>query len=282
MEKINFKPLLVILILFLGFLSWRNFGEKILPKKNGYLNQLEIKKENIQKITLTQNEKSLEIKKDKGVWQVAGKKAKEVQVNDLLEILFPSSEPVLVAKTSSRHKEMKVDDQGALKIKLNEEKEIWLGVGSGGNYLRFPGKDEVWFVAGSWFSPTIDFSFWVDKTIISLDSSKLKKIEWRSPPKIKTYEKKEGSWWEKEKKIEDKILDPIITTLSPLIADEVIEKERPTGYSLSPKITLTLDWEGGQEKLEFFKGTKNWLIKRGSDNEEFLIGEEKIKNLISF
>lgn len=280
MEKINLKPLIIIILLILGVLGWRSFGGKILPKSDGYLRQLGIKKEAVIVISLSQKDKSLEIKKEEDAWRIEGKKAKEVQVSDLLGVIFPEKEPELVAKTSSRHKEMKVDEENAIKIKLNGEKEIWLGTAAGGNYLRFPGKDEVWLVSSSWFSPTVDFSFWADKTIISLDSSRLKKLEFHSSSKIKVFERKEGSWWQGEEKIEDQILEPVINTLSPLIAEEVVKEGRPAGYPQAPTVTLKIEWDGGEEKLEFFKGSKDWLVKRNSDGEEFLVGEEVGKKFL--
>jgi len=151
---------------------------------------------------------------------------------------------------------------------------------AGGNYLRFPGSDEVWLVKGSWYSPTVEFSYWAEKTIISLDTSKLKKIDWRSPPRARVYEKKDNSWWEGEKKVEEKKVEPIISGLSPLTAEEVIEDQRPSGYSQAPTVTLAVEWEGGSEKLEFFAGKDKYLVKRNSDGQEFLISSQTAKKFL--
>jgi hypothetical protein len=223
----------------------------------------------------------VELKKEDGVWKIKGKKAKEMEVNELLAVLFPQNPPETAAKTSSRHSQMGVDEGGAIKIKLNGEKEIWLGKSTaGGNYLRFPGSDEVWLVKGSWYSPTVEFSYWADKTIISLDTTKLKKIDWRSPPRIRVYEKKDNSWWEGEKKVEEKKIEVITSNLMPLTAEEVVEDQRPAGYSQIPKVTLAIEWEGGSEKLEFFAGKDKYLVKRNSDSQEFLISSETAKKFL--
>jgi len=223
----------------------------------------------------------VELKKEGEIWKIKGKKAKEMEINELLAVLFPQNSPEIVAKTSSRHSQMGVDESGAIKIKLNGEKEIWLGKSTaGGNYLRFPGSDEVWLVKGSWYSPTVEFSYWVDKTIISLDATKLKKIDWRSPPRIRVYEKKDNSWWEGEKKVEDTKIQSVTSGLSPLVAEEVIEDQRPAGYSPVPKATLAIGWEGGSEKLEFFAGKDKHLVKRSSDSQEFLISSETAKKFL--
>ena len=281
MEKINFKILLVIILILGAVLGWRAYKGKILPKKGDYFQKLGIKKEQVRTITLSQQEKSVELKKEGEVWKIKGKKAKETEANELLAVLFPQNAPQIVAKTSSRHSQMGVDEGGAIKIKLNGEKEIWLGKStSGGNYLRFPGSDEVWLVKGGWYSPTVDFSYWADRTIISLDTSKLKKIDWRSPPRIRVYEKKDNSWWEGEKKVEEKKIEPITTSLTPLTAEEVVEEQRPEGYTQVPKATLEIEWEGGSEKLEFFPGKDKYLVKRNSDGQEFLISSETAKKFL--
>jgi hypothetical protein len=263
MEKANFKLLILIFAILVGLFVWRVGGEKILPKESGYFQKLGIKKEAVRVISLTRQGKSLELKKEDNVWRVNGKKAKEVQVTDLLAVLFPGGEPPLVAKTSARHSQMEVDEGQAVKIKINGEKEVWLG---GGKYLRFPGSEEVWLVSQGAFTPTVDFSYWADKTIISLDSSKLKKIDWRSPPRIRVYEKKDNP--------------PIVSALSPLTAEEVVEEQRPFGYSSVPKATLGIEWEGGSEKLEFFAGKDKYLVKRNSDGQEFLISSETAKKFL--
>jgi len=281
MERINFKVLLIIILALGAVVGWRTTGGKFLSQKSGYFQKLGIKKEQVRTIGLSQQEKIVELKKEGEIWKIKGKKAKETEVNELLAVLFPQNTPQIVAKTSSRHQQMGVDEGGAIKIKLNGEKEIWLGKSTaGGNYLRFPGSEGVWLVKGSWYSPTVEFSYWVDKTIISLDISKLKKIDWRSPPRIRVYEKRDNSWWEEEKKIEDKKVESIISSLSPLIGEEVIEDQRPAGYSQVPKVTLAIEWEGGSEKLEFFAGKDKYLVKRNSDGQEFIISSETAKKFL--
>lgn len=281
MERINFKILLIIILILGAVVGWRVAGEKILPQKSDYFKKLGVKKEQVRTINLSQQEKVVELKKEGEIWKIKGKKAKETEVNELLTVLFPQNSPEIVAKTSSRHSQMGVDEGGAIKIKLNGEKEIWLGKSTaGGNYLRFPGSEEVWLVKGSWYSPTVEFSYWVDKTIISLDISKLKKIDWRSPPRIRVYEKKDDSWWEGEKKVEEEKIEPITTSLTPLTAEEVIEEQRPAGYPQVPKATLELEWEGGSEKIEFFAGKDKYLVKRNSDGQEFIISSETAKKFL--
>jgi len=267
MERINFKVLLIIILVLGAVVGWRVVGGKILPQKSEYFQKLGIKKEQVRTINLSSGGKSVELKKEGEVWKIKGKKAKETEVNELLAVLFPQNPPEVVAKTSSRHSQMGVDEAGAIKIKLNGEKEIWLGKSTGGgNYLRFPGADEVWLAKGSGYSPTVEFSSWADKTIISLDTSKLKKIDWRSPPRIRVYEKKDNP--------------PIAAALAPLTADEVVEDQRPAGYSQAPKATLEIEWEGGSEKLEFFVGKDKYLVKRNSDGQEFLISPQTAKKFL--
>jgi len=284
MERINFKILLIIILVLGGVVGWRMMGGKILPRRfrrDGYFQKLGIKKEQVRIINLSQKDKSVELKREGEIWKIKGKKAKETEVSELLAVLFPQNPPEIVAKTPSRHQQMGVDEAGAIKIKLNGEKEIWLGKNtSGGNYLRFPEGDEVWLVKGSWYSPTAEFSYWVDKTIISLNTTKLKKIDWRNSSQTKVYEKKDNSWWEGEKKVEEKKIEPIITGLSPLTAEEVVEDQRPAGYSPVAKLTLEVEWEGGSEKLEFFSGKDKFLVKRNSDGQEFLISSETAKKFL--
>ena len=281
MERINFRVLLIIILVLGAVVGWRVVGGKILPQKSEYFQKLGIKKEQVRTINLSFQGKSVELKKEGEVWKIKGKKAKETEVNELLAVLFPQNPPEVVAKTSSRHSQMGVDEAGAIKIKLNGEKEIWLGKSTaGGNYLRFPSADEVWLVKGSGYSPTVEFSYWAEKTIISLDTSKLKKIDWRSPPRIRVYEKKDNSWWEGEKKVEEKKVEPITSGLSPLTAEEVIEDQRPSGYSQTPTVTLAVEWEGGSEKLEFFAGKDKYLVKRNSDGQEFLISSQTAEKFL--
>lgn len=271
MEKIKLKPLLICLVLLAGILGWQWKGRKIFLSRRGYLANLKMKKEEVRVVSLTSEGKTLEIKREGSEWKVKGKKAKEMLVNDLLAVVFPQEEPELVAKTASRHSEMGVDEGKAIKIKI-DGKEIWLGKEViEGNYLRIPGKDEVWLVKGRGISPTAEFSYWADRTIIFLEQSKAKKLIIKTPKIQRFFEQKEGKWYEGNKEVKEEVLKEIFLNITPFTALGVVEDKRPSGYHYLPDLTLELEWEEGKEKLEFFKGKEDWIVRRDSDGTEFIV-----------
>ncbi len=169
-------------------------GEPVFP-------DLEERLDDVQRITLTNNVRTLTIHRDEGTWRLkefADYPARQARVRELLigladlEYYEPkTSRPDLyerlelndVTDDRSRVRHITLygaDDQELLDVYAGKNRFNLPGAQNKGIYLRFPGKEQTWLTRGS-FVPVEDPMRWIDQSIIDLPSTTWQRVTLLSP-----------------------------------------------------------------------------------------------------
>jgi hypothetical protein len=150
-------------------------------------------------------------------------------------------------------------------------------------YTRFDGDNNVYLlksVTGNFSTQAVD---WYDKTILSFDQAKASKLIFKEAGITVTLIKKEDKWVDettsKEAK-KDKV-SSILSQLSSLSAQSLYVPKKEQVYPIFPAVALTVEFDGKSETLELYKGSSDYLIKRLSDEEQFIVGEYSVSSIIS-
>ena len=274
----------LIVFLVLALLLGAKF---ILPKyqtqKSSYLEKVaSVQKDSIQRIELIKNTDKVDLVKESGTWKVNGKNADSVKINNLMTFLLTTNPPEEIAQTDKRHNELELTDDKALKIKLGDSLTFLVGKSTGfETYLRFEGNPTVYRLA---FGPDISakISDWYDTTVLSVDRAKLTKLTFRDTGTTALI-KKDDKWVSEGdgKETNTEKMDGVLLALSQLTAQSLYDETLKTWYPTVPAMTLVVDYDGKSETLDFYKGENDYLVKRASDGERFIINESNISSLIN-
>lgn len=286
MKNKNLKILIIIFIILAGLLGLKNFLPKIKPETSFYQELVKVtSKQSIQNIEISKETESLQLKKEGGKWRVNNKKADAEKVDSLLTKLFPDINPELIAQTDKKHPEFELTNELATKIKLDDKLIILIGKSSLlGAFVRLDGDNKVFLLKDiSSNDVSTSASNWYDKTILSLEQTKIQKLSFLQGGEKLILVKKEDEWFiEKEKtKVERDKVESILLNIASFVAQSLAEDADRQNYPKSPKLTLVIEHNGQKEELDFFQGKVNYLVKRQSDGEEFIVSETSATNFIS-
>jgi len=278
--------LVAILFFLVAVLVLKNLTPRIYTETSPYLEKLKFyNKNDIQSILIKKSTDSIELKKEGGVWKLNGKNANEEKVNQFIDSLFISVSPEKVAQTNKKHEEFELTKEKALTVVFDNSLIFLIGKSSGaGAYVRFEDEDNVYLldsITGSISSKVHD---WYDKTILKFDREKAKKIVFKQHGKKATsIIRKEDKWIDEVngKEINQEKLNSVLSQISNLSARQLYEPEKGVAYSSYPLLILTVEFEEKVETLEFYKGSSDYLLKRTSDKEQFVVGESDVSSIIS-
>lgn len=280
---------LVILATILAILTaiWGaiTYLPKLVPKTSSYAERVKFyDKTAIQSIKIKNSTGSLNFKKEGNVWKVNGKKADISKINNLINELFPSIFPEIIAQTDKRHKEFELTKNTATSISLDNKLTWLIGKSSGSSiYARFDNDNNVYLLKFATTNLSTQIADWFDKTILNFDQSKVTKLIFKETENITILTKKGDKWLNKANNKEakkDKV-NSILTQLSTLSAQSLYDSQEDITYPNVPTLTLTIEYEGKNETLEFSKGNSDYLIKRYSDEEKFIVGEYSVSDIVS-
>jgi hypothetical protein len=280
---------LIVLIAIISILAtiWgaTTYLPRFTPTPSFYAEKVKSFDKNVvQSIVIKNSSGSLELKKESGVWKVNGKRADTIRVNSLISELFPSVFPEIIAQTDKRHKEFELTKDTATSI-VFDDKLTWLVGKNTGTavYTRFDGDNNVYLLKLVTSNLSTQATDWYDKTIISFDQSKASKLTFKETSKTITLIKKEDKWVDeatsKEAK-KDKV-NSVLSQVSSLSAQSLYNSPKGQSYPITPTLTLTIEFDGKSETLEFYKGSSDYLIKRLSDREQFIVGEYSVSSVIT-
>lgn len=129
----------------------------------------------------------------------------------------------------------------------------------------------------------LDFSSLVDMFIFTSKPEVLAEITINGDGKESVISNKNGKWINENngQELTSEKLSPFISTILYTKAHAFFSEDSNTTYSTTPNLSLKIDYEGKQETLEYYKGTTDYMVKRKSDNERFILDESDISPLIS-
>ncbi len=287
MQK-NLKLLIIILSILSGVLALKSFLPQFLPTTSPYTEKIkDIKKENVTSLSVSKLSESVKLEKVGDTWKADGKKADKNKIDDLLNGLLSDDLPELISQTDSRHKELELTGDFATQVKINDGLTVFLGKSAkgAGIYVRFETDNNVYLVKNlysSSLSPSL--SYWADKTILAIDQVKLRKLEFTQNKKNFILVNKDNKWVEEKTGREpnkDK-LDPVLTSLSSLTAESLVSTESSKVYPSTAQIVMTVEYDGGNETLNFYQGKNDYKVVRDSDKEEFIVTNSTAEKFLSY
>jgi hypothetical protein len=241
-------------------------------------------KNSVRLITIKDSSGSIELKKEGGVWRVNEKNADTSKINGLIDELFPIVSPEVIAQTDKRHKEFGLTQDMATSVALDNKLTWLIGKSVGAFvYARFDNDNNVYMLKSGTVSPSVQASDWYDKTILNFDQAKASKIVFKEVGRIITLIKKGDKWVEETRGNEvknDKVND-VISQVSSLSAQSLYDSKKSGTYPVVPALTLIVEYDGRSETLEFSKGSSDYLVKRLSDGERFVVDKYAISSIVS-
>jgi|GEM_PF-6759240 len=277
--------LVVILFFLVVVLVLKNLTPRIYTENSPYLEKLKsYNKNNLQSILIKKSTDFIELKKEGGVWKLNGKNADEEKVNQFVNSLFVSIPPEKVAQTNKKHEEFELTKEKALTVVFDDKLIFLIGKSSeAGVYVRFEDEDNVYFI-NSTNKISLETDDWYDKAIVKFNQEEARKIVFKEAGKKEiSIVKKEDNWVEEAtgKNINKEKVTNFLSKTSSLSAKSLYKPQGKTAYSSSPSLILTLEFEAKSETLEFYKGSSDYLIKRLSDREQFIVTEFSASSMLS-
>lgn len=275
----NLKTLSIIFIVLVGFLAYKIWLPQIKPQTSAFGEKVKgTTAATVQNIQITKDKDTVILTKEQNEWKVNGKKANKTKIEDMLSQLLPQSAE-LISQNESRQKEFEVANELGTKVKLGNSITMLLGKSvSGGSYVRFDNDKDVFLLKNLYaYSISTDNKEWMDKTILLVDKDKIQKLSFQINTSRLSLIKEKDKWTiegENKEPKKDK-LDSLLLNLSSLNADSVADKDTVQKYPEISNSQVTIEYDGKKETLQFYKGESDYLVKRQSDGENFLVSNSK-------
>lgn len=279
--------LLAATFLLLTVLLWaRSAVPALWPQSSPYLQKIRaVDRQKITKIEISRSTVSLVLENSGSGWKLNNKKVGAGKAESLLQNIFVALAPEAVAQTALRHKELELTTDLAAKIKLGDQLILLVGkANSPGFFVRFDTDNVVYLLkdlTNSQFST--DPQDWLDKTVITVDPAKVKQLTFTQNGQAFSLSSKDGKWQATGGKESPKDkTDALFASLATLTADAVvIDEATAKAYGPSPAMNLLLTFESTSETLGIFKGPNDYLIRRGSDGEQFIISAARLSKILA-
>ncbi len=293
MKKTNLIKILVVFIV-LVFGAVIIYIAKHKPKGKGILPN--IKKDDIQKITILNKEKTLTFSKDKNIWKITSPFVYKVDENKFDKFLsqFIKLRIENLISTNPKKKEkfgLKKEEAIKIEVFLKKRKTVSFLVGKMSAdyihfYLSYPDKNEIYLASGiERYKLTQQADNFRDKTVFSLNSKDVKEINIDGKERYNFF-KKDDSWKaivnKKEKNVNKDKWNEFLTSICKLKTDGFYtEKEKDFGWeNPTLKIEIKLNNEQTHTLLIGNKhNTYQYYVKKNEDKTVFLFNQTKINNL---
>ena len=284
MSNKNIKLLLIVFVVLVGILLFKQYTPSLSQENSVYLEKTNsVSAQTISSVEISKGEESVLLKKEGDAWKINDKKADATKINTLLTSILPVTAPELVAQTDKRHEELELADDLATEIKLDNKLTVLIGKSGGsGIYARFDTDPTVYLLKNG--SPiAVTASDWYDKTVLAIDQTKVTKITFREGNSI-TMLTKEGDKWKggpKNEDVEKDKVDAVLSQVSNFTAQSMFDVAEGNTYPKQANLTFTIEYDSKLETLEFYKGESDYLVKRASDGEQFIVSEYGVSSVIS-
>ncbi len=239
----------------------------------------------VQTIVLRNTQGTVALKKEDGAWKLNGKKADTSKVEHLVETLFPTIAPELIAQTDKRHEEFQITDTQATTVMVDDALTWFVGKSEGVYiYARLDSDANVYLLrAGTASTFSTDASDWYDKTILAFDQARTSKLTMNLRGETRSLVNKDGTWVEESSGKETKkdTVNSLLSHLSNFWAESLYDGADGVSYQTKPELSITVEYDGVSETLQFFKGTSDYLVQRISDQERFTIREYSASSILS-
>jgi hypothetical protein len=244
----------------------------------------------LNKITLKNKDKSVELTIQDNVWKVNGKNADQAQVAAMIDALKNTKTYDLVSKNPENHKQMGVDAEEGTEVTVEQGSgkiSVIVGNPAGtGNafFLRKQGENDVYLSRGALSTlKSTEVNSWRDKKIAQAAFDKLAKVEVTGNKTITISKNVQGKWIKNQqrtdKELSEENVSNLSTVFSPLEAFAFANEEETKSFNNSrEKMTVKLLDNENKEiaKFETAKVADNYVVKLGNESDLLKVYGSKI------
>lgn len=276
----------LIFICLLALFAAKLFLPQLLPASSAYL---DVTKQYIKNkpsaFTLEKGVTKLSFTREGEKWKLDQKAADSSRIDSLLTGLLPNDAPQLISENSEKQSDFEVTPQLAYTVTFNDSPTFYIGKNASprGAYVRLKDATAVYLLPDlATYNIATEAAFWYDKTIIAIPEEKLTKITLSQgsekisiEQKEKVWKKADGSDAPKEK------VSSLVSLLSSMLATNFATKEEIEKFGTVISASITIEYDGKSETLELIKGDENYLLKRVSDGEYFMLDSPSAERITS-
>jgi len=255
------------------------------PKQSEYEKAIQsVNIDSVKSITIQKQHQSLNLTKKDTSWLVNEKKASQEKIDDLVTQLIRSPKATIVAQTNTRHADLEVTDALATSVAFDNTLSLLVGKSElNGIYIRIKGTDPVYLLSTA-SAATISSAAddWYDKTITKIDEKNISKLSFVKPTEQFTLLQDNGSWKfaEGNTPVESATITSLLADLTSFQAQSLADEATAAAYPQMPELTLTIEKKDDKEELVFFTGTDEYLVRRSSDTQRFIIPASQAKHFL--
>lgn len=289
-HKKNITKLLVVILAILIVVLGSTLLREKTPSPNAPYNDraFNLTPEKVKNITVRNKDNNIVLERSKDGWTVNSKKARKNRVNDLLTTLLPKENPKIINNDPTKKQEYGLNREKRIEITLNGKPKFFFGKPTdGGVFVEIEGSDNTYLLPNSEASSDadimLDFASLVDMFIFTAKPEMLSVITIRGDGNESKITNKDEKWINEKNDQEilsDKI-SPFIASILYTKAHSFFSETSNATYSPKPNLSLKIIYDGKQEILEYYKGSTDYMVKRKSDNERFILDETDIAPLLS-
>jgi hypothetical protein len=283
---INLTLFLIIgIAAVIGQKLWFEYNQK---QPNEYLKFAgKIDEKAIREIVLSRDDQNLKLFQEDGEWKVAGKSADKAKINEFISSLVPSSSPTLIAQSDEKLQDLNVTEDTAVKVSLITKEESYdFLVGKRTATLTavaISGRNQAYNLRNV---PTLILTadYWYNLNIIDIESQNIKQFTISSGLSKFTLTQVQDREWmfpEEEREVNHDAVNTYLLKYNPLKSLKLAEESDLSLYVQAvPDFMISItDINDRAHKLEFYKGSDDYLASYNSGEEYYIISDFDAEDL---
>jgi hypothetical protein len=274
---------LFVVLLIAAFLVLQKPGEQSsISASTGFLAVID--SISVDKIEIKAPKSSLVLEKRGTEWYIAqpiNYKANQTSIGQIIHQVKILEVKSTVSGRPEKHSVFQVDQSGTeVKVyeKGNEKISFVLGKMAASyteSYARKLNSDDVLLVEGAnsylFNRPVND---WRDKTIFNTPKENIKEVQYQFGDTTFSLTFKDSLWLVGKDKVEQSVMDGILSLLSNLQADDFIDS------TLSPKIVAAVTYAGVQIRFSFDRAANKYAVQSSHSSQWFIVEPGKANRIL--
>jgi hypothetical protein len=274
---------LFIVLLIVAFLVLQKPGEQSASSAStGFFTVID--SVSVDKIEIKTPTFSLVLEKRGTEWYIAqpiNYKANQTNVGQIIHQIKTLEVKSTVSSKPEKHSVFQVDQTGTeVKVyeKGIEKTSFVLGKMAASyteSYARKLNSNDVLLVEGAYsymFSRPV--KEWRDKTIFTTLKESIKELQYQYGDTTFSLAFKDSTWLIGKDKVQQSVIDGVLTSLSNLQADDFIDS------TISPKIMATVMYAGVQIRFSFNKTTNKYTVQSSHSSQWFILEPGKANQIL--
>ncbi len=238
----------------------------------------------VDKITIKTPASSIQLEKRGTEWFVAqpvNYRADQSAVGQIIHQVKTLEIKTIVSSKPDKQSVFQVDQTGtqvSLFEKGAEKASFILGKMGGSyseSYARKVNSNDVYTVDGvSGYMFDRPVKDWRDKTILTVPKENIRTIQYQYGDTIFTVSLSDSLWMVGKEKVQQPVIDGLLTALSNIQADDFIDS------TLAPKMTASIAYAGAQVRFSLDKSTGKYFVQSSTSPQWYVVEQWKAGQLL--